>query len=729
MEFATAHKLTSYLMVAFAMAGMTAGGGIAPPFAIAGFMALAGSWFYEPRDPSWRSALVWTVASLGVLLYCAATALLTGDFLGVGAQFLLWLTITKAFNRRTARDWQQLYLLAVLMLVAGSVLNTDLSYGVSFLGFVICSTWAVTLLHLRREIERNAVGAASSAQAHQAAVRRILASKRVVERRFFVITGLISVCVFLGAAVAFLALPRVGLGFMGRGKTATTMAGFSDGVKLGGHGVIQNDPTVMMRVAIAPQWGNPQAPPIYWRGIAFDQYRMGQWFRSRQAPATRATQETIAGRVRRTLLYQDPPLPADEITALQQRLVAQTFYLEPFDTDVMFAGGLPRVYEWGKTGAPQQRMRERNDEVRLSRTGTLVYQAWSQLEKPPLAALRAASSELPNGFEVYLQLPEEITARTRELAQTITANTSNQYDRAQAIVQWLQTNLTYTREQAEPGTQEAVDFFLFTRKRGHCEYFASAFVVLARAAGIPARNVNGFLGGEWNGYENYVAVRGGDAHSWAEVYFSGVGWVTFDATPSGVGATMAREDNGLRAKLRRFMDSLRFGWNKWVIEYDLSAQLGLFRDTGRAVKRWTQAVATSVVQAGKTAAQRGWPYAVGLGVLAALAGLIWFLRQRPQRRARAAASVLARQQTAATALYEEAVQRFASVGLTRQPSQTPSEFLQTVTRAAIRPTMQQHFAVVTQAYHAARWGNTAEALPALAAAVQQLRAASFDAAP
>lgn len=104
MEFATAHKLTSYLMVAFAMAGMTAGGGIAPPFAIAGFMALAGSWFYEPRDPSWRSALVWTVASLGVLLYCAATALLTGDFLGVGAQFLLWLTITKAFNRRTARD-------------------------------------------------------------------------------------------------------------------------------------------------------------------------------------------------------------------------------------------------------------------------------------------------------------------------------------------------------------------------------------------------------------------------------------------------------------------------------------------------------------------------------------------------------------------------------------------------------------------------------------------------
>ena len=88
----------------------------------------------------------------------------------------------------------------------------------------------------------------------------------------------------------------------------------------------------------------------------------------------------------------------------------------------------------------------------------------------------------------------------------------------------------YDETQEVAKAYEAVctpDFFLFDRKKGHCEYFASAFAVLARAANIPTRTVNGFLGGEWNEYRGYVAVRAGDAHSWDEVYFPGSGWVTF----------------------------------------------------------------------------------------------------------------------------------------------------------------------------------------------------------
>src|SRR5262249_40204295 len=173
------------------------------------------------------------------------------------------------------------------------------------------------------------------------------------------------------------------------------------------------------------------------------------------------------------------------------------------------------------------------------------------IDPPPAAALRGATGPLPAGYEVYLQLPPEITPRTRALAQEITKHATTTYDKAMAIQAWLVRNPTYSPDLEDPGSQEPIDFFLFDRKAGHCEYFASAFVILARAAGLPARDVNGFLGGEWNEYDDYIAVRAGDAHSWAEVYFPGAGWVTFDATPPAEADELGRGGTGAFARARR----------------------------------------------------------------------------------------------------------------------------------------------------------------------------------
>src|SRR5262249_33388315 len=122
MRFAIAHKTSTYLMVGFAFVAMIAGGGMSPLITLGGVVGLAASWWWEPpliRFEKW--SWVWTVLSLFALAYSVLTAVLTADFLGVGAQFLVWLTVAKTFNRRAARDWQQLYLLSFLMLVAGSV--------------------------------------------------------------------------------------------------------------------------------------------------------------------------------------------------------------------------------------------------------------------------------------------------------------------------------------------------------------------------------------------------------------------------------------------------------------------------------------------------------------------------------------------------------------------------------------------------------------------------------
>ena len=697
MRFAAAHKAATYLMVSCAYVAMIAGGGVAPLIALAGFVGLAGSWWWEPPLVKYeRWTWVWTTASVFALVYSVLTAIVTGDFLGVAAQFLVWLVVAKAYNRRAARDWQQLYLLAFLMLVAGSVLNADLTYGLCFLGFVISTTWALTLFHLRREMEDNLlVKHAADRASERVEVRRILDSKRIVGGRFFAGTGLLSLGVFLVSAVVFLALPRVGFGFFLKSRGGLTLAGFSDGVKLGGHGVIKNDDTVVMRVEIDGKVGGRDAPEIHWRGVAFDKYEHGSWKRSDQAPGTDDTIDVPrAGVERHTLAWRDNHGSAD---MLEQRGVRQDVWLEPIDSDVLFGASNPRVFELAQVVRQRASKHPRNDEMRLEHGGTIHYTVWSQTEPPPANVLRAASTTIPKELAVYVRLPlstrgiPEITGRTIALAHQITDQYTNNYDKAVAIQRWLDDNLTYTLKLEEP-TTEPVDYFLFERKKGHCEYFASAFAVLARSVGIPTRNVNGFLGGEWNEYQGYVAVRAGDAHSWDEVYFPKVGWVTFDPTPPDRHDPLGRGGDGWRAKLSRFMDTLRFQWTKWVIEYDLVAQLSLFKDIGHALKQGAVSLRDAF-----GALLHYWP--VLAMVVVSIVVVVLLRRRRADAMLPAHARARPRKRSPIAQIYDQVARQLARAGIAREPGTTPHEL-------AIRlATSVPQFRELTELYYAAEWGG------------------------
>ena len=702
MRFAVAHKVASYLMVGCAYFALIAGGGVAPLFAIGGGVGLIASWWWEPplvRIERW--SLWWTIGSLIALVYSVLTAVVSADFLEVGAQFLIWLIVAKAFNRRSARDWQQMYLLAFLMLVAGSVLNPDLTYGLCFLGFVIASTWALTLFHLRREMEDNLlVKHAADRASERVEVRRILDSRRIVNGRFFLGTGALSFAVFLFAALVFLALPRVGVGFFLKARGGLTLTGFADGVKLGGHGLIKNDATVVMRVEIASRYGGRDAPAIHWRGVAFDHYERGQWSRQINSPRTQQTLEQSATRDRRYLRWDGPPLTSAAIDALAGQLVKQDIWLDPLDSDVLFSATAPRIVEYPHTLRPRRPLYEHDDEVRLDHGSTVHYTAWSQLSPPAADALRTATGNLPEGYQAYLQLPHEITPRTRELARTITAGLTTEYDKVQAIKTWLVGHLTYTLVLADPGAREPVDFFLFERKKGHCEYFASAFAVLARAVAIPTRQVNGFLGGEWNEYQGYVAVRAGDAHSWDEVYYPGAGWVAVDPTPPANVDALGRGGSGWAARLGRFVDTLRFQWNKWVIEYDLTSQLALFNDVGGALhsagvalKRAAGGVQDLVMHHAWLAALVAAPIALVLGRRVRRHRALPAARYRPRPRTRSPIAEI----------YDDVAKALARAGVARETSLTPRELAQRM--AARGDHAAEQVCELTELYYAAEWGR------------------------
>jgi transglutaminase-like putative cysteine protease len=578
-NFARAHKVAVYLVAWCAYLALVMSGELSD-LAVAGSIAgIIASWWWEaPRVRVERWTRVWSALGLGVFAYSVFSFIAGGDLVLIGAELLLFLLVAKLFGRRTSRDYQQVYILSFLMLVAATVLNSEVSFGLFFLGFVVASTWALILIHLRREMEDNfLVRHADGAASQPVQVARLLASRRIVGPGFFAGTGLISVAVFAGATLLFLAVPRIGFGlFFAKSRGGVHLTGFSDGVKLGGHGLIKNDDTVVMRVEVEDSYGGRQAPYLHWRGAAFDLYQHGQWSRSAEAPDT--ARQFFRGNYH--LLYDWRGASLTTRHAGLEKAMRQEIYLEPLGYDVLFGASMPLAFDID-TGPRTPRWRdERNDEFRFPHSAGIKYRVYSEPDRPSPRVLRAAAGELPPGYGVYLQVPTEIGKDVRNLAADITRGLTTDYDKAVAVEAWLRDNLTYTLEMVSPGGREPLEFFLLERRKGHCEYFSSAMAILLRIAEVPTRNVNGFLGGEWNEYSDYIAVRAGDAHSWVEVYIRGAGWVTFDPTPSATVDQMGRGGGGFLDRLRRLTDTLRFKWFKWVIEYDLDRQLGFFRRIG-----------------------------------------------------------------------------------------------------------------------------------------------------
>ncbi len=162
------------------------------------------------------------------------------------------------------------------------------------------------------------------------------------------------------------------------------------------------------------------------------------------------------------------------------------------------------------------------------------YEVRSSLSGATIHAMRNAGEDYPDWVtERYLQLPDSITQRTRDLALQITDGQKTPYDKVNAITNYLRTTIKYTETVPKlPAHQELVDWFLFDLHEGFCNYYATSQVILLRSLGIPARLAVGYAQGELQGLSGTYNVKQRDAHAWPEVYFPGLGWVEFEPTSS-----------------------------------------------------------------------------------------------------------------------------------------------------------------------------------------------------
>ena len=719
MRFSIVHKLASYLMVVAAYLALALSGEIPTVVIVLGAVGIVASWFWEPpRVRPERWTLIWNALAVGAFGYTILSAVSGGEWVISGSDFLVFLAVAKLFTRRSSRDYQWIYVITFLMLVAGTTLNAEISYALCFLGYVVFATWALILFHLRREMEDNfLLKHSDDSSSERVEVERILSSRRIVGGSFLAATSSVSLGIFVLSSFLFLLFPRVGFGlFLKRGK-GHAITGFADAVKLGGHGLIRNDDTVVMRVRIDDvRFQGSAAPELHWRGVAFDQYKDREWKRSAGAFPTDASRDVVPGKAR-IVLAAARRAPGGLTLGTRQEI-----YLEPLDSPALFAASTPLAFDLDRVPMGIDPFRGQvNDQVAMMHGAGLHYVAWSDTRPPDPDRLRAAGDASPRRFAAYLQIPPEIPARVAELARRLTEGKTSSYDKAEAVLAYLRSEYSYTLEMDTDDTKEPLDHFLFERRKGHCEYFSSAMAILLRTVGIPTRNVDGFLGGEWNEYGRYIAVRSGDAHSWVEVWFEGVGWVTYDPTPPGEDA-LGRGGGGVTDRLRRMLDTLRLTWFNWVIEYDFGRQVGLVRSISDALGLGSESK-TSGADVARWVKARRVPILAVLGCAAAALVALYVLRRRRPGDPRRVARRRGGPEHPVVQLYGRAAKTLARRGFPRPLAVTPREHAgRLIASGAPGATA---FAALTELYYLARYAGEPsvdlEAARRLAAEVRSAR--------
>jgi transglutaminase-like putative cysteine protease len=373
-------------------------------------------------------------------------------------------------------------------------------------------------------------------------------------RRFVTVSRLVLIGLPLALA-AFWLFPRIGTPLWGVPERALARPGLSDRMAPGDWLDLITDDTVALRATF-----DGPAPPtseMYWRGPVlwnFDGRTWTQpgWFRNIAAAET---------------------VPS-------ARRYRYELEIEPTDRRQLVALELP-------VSVPEGVQQSLDHGLFASRPLTATTR-WRMESSPPAAFEPQLRTTLR---QLALHLPEDFNPRTIALARQWRreAGAGNDMAIVQRALQWVRNDFAYTLDAPLLG-RHSVDEFLFDQQAGYCEHFSSAFVVLMRAAGIPARVVTGYAGGWRNRYGNYWLVRRSDAHAWAEVWLPKRGWVRVDPTaavaPERIYDTLADRAPGTFGAFGGLSpvfdmgDWLRRGWNDFVLGFDASRQQRLLQPFG-----------------------------------------------------------------------------------------------------------------------------------------------------
>ncbi|MFW1678566.1 transglutaminase TgpA family protein [Pontibacter sp. JAM-7] len=371
--------------------------------------------------------------------------------------------------------------------------------------------------------------------------------------------------------VLFLVMPRLGALWEVRLDPATARTGLSDSMGPGSISQLLRSPQVAFRVSFAAE--QPPQSSLYWRALVLPDFDGKKWFNARISSAL----ETSA------------PRQAPELSKLNYELI-----LEP--NQKTWVPVLESV-----TGFPAE-LKLRKDATLVAPQKQLLRQQY-QLQSTP--GLRREANILQDAAR-YLRVPPG-NPQSRALVESWQGQALTAEHLITKILQRYTESFVYTLRPPPLG-QNSVDDFLFSTQRGFCGHFASATAYLLRLAGVPARVVTGYQGGEFNPFEQYYTLRQYDAHAWIEAWIEGQGWVRIDPTAAvapqrveqSADQLFAGQDgflngrpalgrDGLLASIRLRWEAINYGWQRWVLNYH-HQQEGLLQSLLGNVSVWKMAM-------------------------------------------------------------------------------------------------------------------------------------------
>lgn len=704
----------------------------------------------------WRRSEVYVprfVVNIAVLLatgFFLLDFLETPDFFRVVGHYLILIQLCKLFEQKRNRDYVQLMALSLVLVLDAALMTTGLWFALLMLAYAPVTCYVTMVLTLKICLDSQAT-ARLGVESRPADPRRVawnVSGSFPRWRLWRGAFGAAGVCAAVAAGV-FLLMPRSSPGALfplprlPRGRDRVT--GFPKAFRLTELGRITRDRSVVMHVRLESDGKDlgPTGFRGYLRGRVYQTYHRGEWFARRgsrpwwgvRAPLPRPPPE-------------EPGVVVQHVT-MDASLLPMTFAIAPtlrvdLPKGVRFSGLYPEMTVAAKRG-----------DNPLEYTAYSFSQPFSPRQREYLSLLRDAGGEAgapagrgpsppsraPNRLGPAgpsRRLVDTISPGVAELARQWCADLLAERNKrpgagpavrdqlnltiARRIADKLAANFAYTLSlsQADP-FRDPVEDFLFHTRRGHCQFFASAMVLMCRALGVQARLAGGFLANEYGGVAGGYIVRAADAHAWCEVFTDSTDWIIMDPTPPG----SLEAAVGRRGGLEDLWGSLRFWWQTRVIGYGESDRQSLFG----AFLRKFQVASWRLVRFLKDTAQAAWAlvtqrfsWGLLLSALPALAmvlaaatvtGLLAALVRRWRRRPRVPVH------PSLPKFYRRLVRLLWRRGRRQRPEQTAREFLSEVaTELRLPPAALGELADFV---YEIRWGRLHPSSAALARAEHTVR--------
>jgi protein-glutamine gamma-glutamyltransferase len=652
------------------------------------------SWYLESTEHQLSEgiALILIIATIPIYFVCWKAQLFDSVQEQSAVNALAYLIVTiglvKLLQKKSDRDWIFLYLISFFQVLLAS--------GTSISPFFFLFLVIYTLLSV------------SSIIAFEMSKTYKLVSLENVESKHFssisafklpiISIGLLLLIVSFAMPI-FFSLPRIGgAGMSSTNKLLTGTVGFSSSVELGKIGQLQPNLQTVMRIQVDNE-NYISSKNRKWRGIALDEFNNKFWRKS-----------NFSGR---QLIRNSDDVFTIKEKNIEFEVSLQKIILEGTDTPVLFSLSNPMNI----SGDMDTVLLDSDDSIStISDSERLVYSVNSIISSPTSEVLARDNTNYSAAYSRYLQLPE-MDNRIEELSKTIvkSKNATSRYEKSVAIESYLKNTFSYTLDLKAGGDEPLTDF-LFDKKAGHCEYFASALAIMLRTQGVATRIVNGFQFGEYNQNSNIYIVKQKDAHSWVEVYFPETdSWIPFDATPFS-GLNSGQSDATFYGKLSGYIESLETFWIQNFISYDKKNQRSLFKSVKmkftsyqNSFSAWMSEMQKYIVnwwndlrgEKGFEARLYAIMYAIGLIVLTlVVCSLSFFLGRKIWRLKlwqKAKRWFGAKPKYQIVEFYDRMTKALEKQGFTRANHQTPLEF---VSDLNIPEAMK-----ITEDYQRVRFGN------------------------